>query len=151
MRVTTTNVKPGDRVRGIGLVVTEVTPENDFWTRVEGTVSRRAEFGGYDVAETHVLLPNDHVVNVVRSDENFRADQVEAVQAALDEYNATGEGDDLDEVMGTLVEKLTAIANRPRHAYTTIGQVSDLYLSGELEGNESAEEVLTKLDELAQA
>lgn len=89
MRITTTNVKPGDRVRGIGLVVTEVTPETDFSTRIEGNVSSRPDpaagydaDGEYQLTEVSVVLPNSHVVNVVRSDENFRADQVAEIDEA---------------------------------------------------------------------
>lgn len=142
MRVAATNVLPGDRVRGIGLVVDDVVPETDFTTAITGHVSTREGDGEFGVfSGVKVVLPNEHVVNVVRSDENFRADRVAAVGTALTAFR---ESDDVE----AFVAELTRIGSMPRGAYVSATDV-ELYVTEVATGDESDEQILDRLDEPA--
>lgn len=98
MRVTASNVQPGDRVRGIGLVAEYVEPQTDFTTSISGYVSQKHEDGG-QTFHTSIILPNEHLVNVARSDAAFRADQIERVVDVLQQWE-DGELDDEETVNG---------------------------------------------------
>jgi hypothetical protein len=152
MRVAATNVLPGDRVRGIGLVVEYSEPETDFSTALVGKVSSRPDpAAGYDAdgpfqtTDVKVVLPNNHLVNVVRSDSNFHDDRVAAVSDALTR-NAEDDGSTNDTTQ-TLVDELHRIANMPRGQYVDKGYVYKLVF--DLSGTESAIEVLDQLDTLS--
>jgi hypothetical protein len=68
MRTTASQIRPADLVRGIGLTVEFAEPENDFATRLVGTVSTRdSETGGYEQYAAQIVLPNEHRVNVRRA------------------------------------------------------------------------------------
>lgn len=71
MRTTASQIRPADLVRGIGLTVEFAEPENDFATRLTGTVStldpESVEHAKYYTHETQIVLPNDHRVNVRRA------------------------------------------------------------------------------------
>lgn len=139
MRVAAQNIKPGDRIRGIGLTVIYAEPQDDFRTRLEGTVSVRSEDGTapYDTA---LVLPNEHLVNVVRSDEAFRADRIELVQAALNRFDSAGFEADAD----ALIAELTRVGNMPRHAAVHPANVAAIV--GNFDGSETAEAVLDQID-----
>ncbi len=123
MKFTAQNVKPGDIVRGIGLVVEYGEPQSDFFTSLIGYVStRNAETGQFEQSPSSMVLPHDHLVNVRRSDENFRADQLAGVEAALTAFHSGEFANDVD----VLVTRLNEIANRPRHAATAWGEVYGL-------------------------
>lgn len=145
MRVVATNVLPGDRVRGVGLVVTEVVPENDFWTTIEGKLSTRTAEGETETSFTKVTVPNEHLVNVVRADENFHADRIAATQAALTAY-AEDDGTS-GWAERVFVDSLNRIANMPRGQY--VGRPFTEQFALGLDGSESAAEVLDALDALA--
>lgn len=73
MHVQANTVQPGDRVRGIGLLVDFIEPATDFATTLVGKVSTAPNpAAGYDpsgewqVEEVQVTLPNNHIVNVAR-------------------------------------------------------------------------------------
>jgi hypothetical protein len=67
MQVQAQNIRPGDRIRGIGLTVDFSEPFSDWVTNVEGTVStRNAETGEFEKASVEIKLPNTHLVNVRR-------------------------------------------------------------------------------------
>lgn len=73
MHVQASTVQPGDRVRGIGLVVDFAEPADDFHTNLVGKVSTAPNpAAGYDpsgewqLTDTKVTLPNNHIVNVAR-------------------------------------------------------------------------------------
>lgn len=144
MRVRTHNVKPGDRVRGLGLVVEFSEPETDHTWALQGHVSQRREDGGQQFP-VKVVLPNEHVVNVVRTDESFRADRLERVAKAISEFQE----DDGDEAEEHLTEELTRIANMPRGQYVPGDAVLDLFVGGYFDGSESPEQILEALDNLA--
>lgn len=147
MRVAAKDVKPGDRVRGIGLVVEYSEPQSDFVWSLVGDVSTK-EDGDYSEFHTSIVLPNDHLVNVCRSDANFRDDRVALVQGALTRFReADGSSDDTTQ---TLVDELTRVAAMPRGAeadYVLSTRVEHLVMN-ELEGDENAEGVLEILDSL---
>ena len=122
MRINATDVKPGDRVRGIGLVVDYSEPQDDSNTHLEGHFSVRAEGGGFYQSPGRIIVPNDHRVNVVRSDENFHADRLADVDAAIIAFHSGSFEADVD----TFVTRLTEIANRPRHTGAAWGEVYGL-------------------------
>lgn len=138
MRIQAQHVKSGDRVRGLGLVVEFSEPETDHTTALEGHVSQRHEDGGQHFP-VKVVLPNGHLVNVVRSDENFRADRVTLTEGVLAAFN-TGAGVSFND----LVSRLTAVANLPRHREVAFEQV--MAVANDLTGEESAEEIVERLD-----
>lgn len=81
MHVQANTVQPGDRVRGIGLVVEYVEPATDFDTRLVGKVSTVDPTGEWAQAEVTVTLPNNHIVNVARY-----------VEPELDEFHLVEQG-----------------------------------------------------------
>lgn len=142
MRINATNVLPGDRVRGIGLVVEYSEPQDDFNTTLEGHYSVPAEGGGYYQHPARITVPNTHRVNVVRSAENFLADRVADAEAALVSYRSDDAfGGDVD----TLVTRLTEVGSRPRHAHVSWGDVYSLVDAMKLD-EVGGELVVAKLD-----
>lgn len=142
MRIQAQHVKPGDRVRGIGITVTFSEPQSDFHTRLEGTVSTRVEEGLYATYDTFIVVPNNHLVNVRRSDENFRADRVDLIDGVRTSFT-----DDPEVTFDDFVARLTAVANLPRHREVTGEDVYEL--ASVLTGEESSEEILDRLDAIA--
>lgn len=117
MKIQALNVLPGDIVRGIGLVVEYSEPHSDFQTALVGHVStRNPEDGKFEQTPAVIQLPNEHLVNVRRSDENFRNDRVSLVQAALTEFAETGDQDRFASALGH-------VADMPRGAHTSWGEV----------------------------
>lgn len=113
MKVSATNVLPGDIVRGIGLVVEYSEPETDFATRLEGYVSTRIQTeDGPDYVRdaAKVILPNDHQVNVRRASANYRLDLIGWVGEAFGAYGEHGNDDQL-------VGDLTKVIGRSRGIY----------------------------------
>lgn len=79
MQIQAQNVLPGDRVRGVGLIVEYAEPHTDFSIALVGQVSSRDSEGEYQLSPATIVVPNSHLVNVVRADANFRADQVSRI------------------------------------------------------------------------
>lgn len=149
MRIPANRVLTGDRVRGLGLVVTDVVPETDFSTRITGTVSHRTdEAAGYDgseFVETEVLivLPNVHQVNVAVTDETFKAHRVQWTQdliGSLDEQLSDGSG------VSEFVSSLVRIADAPRGRTVDYAAVEAYVVA--MSGTESAEDIVDALDAL---
>lgn len=65
MQVQAQSVKPGDFVRGIGLVVEFSEPQSDFTTSLSGHYVLNRETGEQWSAQP-IVLPNEHLVNVRR-------------------------------------------------------------------------------------
>lgn len=102
MKFTATNVLPGDIIRGVGLLVEEVDPLTDTTTRLYGKVSTRnpdwdgvseGADGKYLNHNAIIEVPNDHLLNVRRSDEAFRADRIRLLTEAVDRFR-DGDGED---------------------------------------------------------
>lgn len=120
MRIAAHTVRPGDRIRGIGLVVEYSEPASDATTRLEGHLSVRTE-GGFYEHPARVDLPNEHVVNVVRSDENFRADRIRWIDEAVGRLDAVDE-----QTHDQFLVDLTRVANAPRGRFVTVDQVREV-------------------------
>lgn len=71
MNVTAAATRPGDRIRGIGLVVEYSEPEADYTTAIEGYVltpmpTLEGNSAEFEKTPVKLVLPNTHRVNVVR-------------------------------------------------------------------------------------
>jgi len=106
-------VKPGDRVRGLGLVIEYVEPEDDFHTRLVGFVQNRDD--ELEMFTTSVVVPNTHRVNVRRSDANFRADQVAALRSALTDLENGALGDEPSRAWEGFLDDVAGIVQRDRN------------------------------------
>jgi hypothetical protein len=86
MKIQAQNVRPGDRIQGIGMVVEMAVPQDDFNTFVEGHVSDREQ--GEQFA-TSVILPNAHWVRVSRPFQVGDAVTVPSAEAGEDNVVTT--------------------------------------------------------------
>lgn len=107
MKVKASEVREGDRVQGIGLVVEFSEPHSDFTHALVGRVHTRDANGEVEQFATTLILPNDHMVRVSRpfkvgdrvtvpvvenGDEEVGVQYVEASVVAL--QSATGEAEE---------------------------------------------------------
>lgn len=63
MKIAVKDLRQGDRIQGLGLIVGLAVPQDDFNTYVEGFVIDREQDEKFN---TSVILPNDHFVRVSR-------------------------------------------------------------------------------------